>query len=781
MNKNKLRLIRLILVVLMVACIMTACSQKDVQYNFIDNDSLLTEGERDDATGGEFDNIGIYTDPELEIDGVRDEEYDYPTGSGRHEVYIEGNEQTYVSIYKGESAIYFLFECKDEYLSALTVEDINISTAQSDSVELYLSTYGLGGKTMTSTDYEFRVSVASRVYSYLTGFVAKVFTYGTVNDGTDIDEGFNVEGYISYSVLGADVDKYTPTSFAFARVTKTGNTGFVWHGAVDPKVPDNYLTLHTDNKFYTLDECPVSATVSGTVKDLNNDPVALAKVVTSAGEVGFTDTNGNYRVKLEGTDNFSLSFEKNGYLTYVHTLSKKEIIKEQDISYNQVLLKEEESYYNTVFEGKITERDGVTPIAGATVTVNESSATTDSEGKYSFEATCFGYDNQVTFAADGHSPYTKTVEFAEIAVGQTTAIQSVALDENYGSTMGFGDSTVGFGQARVLRNEDNKSFKVLFKTAEPMDGGAGSYFELFIDTKDSSAFEQRDGTDYRLDISYTDGLVGFQNYGDLTLPRTGFSWTSGRINDLYFVEADIDYDFIGVEPDEIFGLYFAIKCNWNWAGMYDHNNKYIQAEYPRNYLRLDVDSTLFSASANAEPVPSDTVTYLNEIGNFPSVADAVKYGVSVYRDDKGVTIVLEQRDASFDMVIQAHSLNVYVDTDYDGSNRLDEKCYHLSIYPGRAVAAYRQYNENGLEQNKYNYEENINARFEVRYKNKLYIHLSYEIFGGSQDSVIAFALGYWNDAAATNDYLIFNGQKPDFADPSTFIKVAPDGTVTIGG
>ena len=59
MNKNKLRLIRLILVVLMVACIMTACSQKDVQYNFIDNDSLLTEGERDDATGGEFDNIGI--------------------------------------------------------------------------------------------------------------------------------------------------------------------------------------------------------------------------------------------------------------------------------------------------------------------------------------------------------------------------------------------------------------------------------------------------------------------------------------------------------------------------------------------------------------------------------------------------------------------------------------------------------------------------------------------------------------------------------------------------
>lgn len=112
MNKNKLRLIRLILVVLMVACIMTACSQKDVQYNFIDNDSLLTEGERDDATGGEFDNIGIYTDPELEIDGVRDEEYDYPTGSGRHEVYIEGNEQTYVSIYKGESAIYFLLSVK---------------------------------------------------------------------------------------------------------------------------------------------------------------------------------------------------------------------------------------------------------------------------------------------------------------------------------------------------------------------------------------------------------------------------------------------------------------------------------------------------------------------------------------------------------------------------------------------------------------------------------------------------------------------------------------------
>lgn len=777
-KKSKRLLLFIVITVLTLA--LAACSAGETQYvyNYVDSDEQIVDGERGEGAGA-FDNPGIYTDPELAIDGVRNEEYDYPKGSGRHAVYIDGSEDTYVSIYKGETAIYFLFECQDEYLSALSVEDINISTAQSDSVELYVSTYGMGGRVRTATDYEFRVSVASRIYSYLTGFVAKVFTYGTVNNARDKDQGFNVEGYISYTVLGADVNKYTPTSFAFARVTKTGNTGYVWHGAVDPQIPDNYLTLHTDNKFYPIDECPRSAKLSGTVVDLNNRPLSQVKIVSPQGVAGYTDSEGRYDVSLGDMTEFSLSFEKAGYLTYKKSFDRQQIMSGKEIVYNQTLLKENESSYNTTFNGTITERDG-TPIKNAKIKLGGGFAVTDDNGRYEFEATCEGYVNTLEFEAENHIAYTREVEFFDVAINGDTAMGAVALDESYGSTVSFGHKSVGFAEARILRNSDNKSFKIVFKTAAEMDG-AGCNFELFIDTKTSAAFEKRDSTDYRLDISYTDGLIEFKNYGNLSMPRTGFTSKSGRLNELYYIEADIDYAYIGVQPNEIIGFYFGIKCNYVWAGMYNSKGEYIKAEYPRNYIRLDTDSTTFRASSNTEPTVGAGAVLLGEIGNYASFEGAIKYGVSMYRDSEGVMLVFEQKTAGIEMSDQPHSLNIYLDTNYTaGKNKMSTDCYHLSIYPGIPVAAYRAYDKNGNESNSTVYEEDTNKRFEIRYKNKVYVRLAYEVFGGSADNIFGIAIGCWNDRANGNDILAYQGQKPSFNNPVSFIKIDGQGQVTIG-
>ena len=776
---KKLKKSLLFIVVAALLFALAACSAVETQYvyNYVDSENQIVDGTRGEGEGA-FDNIGIYTDPELGIDGVRDSEYDYPTGSGRHAVYIDGNEDTYVSIYKGETAIYFLFECQDEYLSALSVEDINISTAQSDSVELYVSTYGMGGRTMASTDHEFRMTVASRIYSYLTGFVAKVFPYGTVNNTRDKDQGFNVEGYISYTVLGADVDKYTPTSFAFARVTKTGTTGYVWHGAVDPQIPDNYLTLHTDNKFYPIAECPRSVKLFGTVADLNGKPLPQVKIVSPLGVAGYTDSEGRYEVSIDNATEFSLSFEKKDYLTYKKSFDRRQIMSEREIEYDQPLLKESESTYATTFTGTITERDG-TPIKNAKIKLNGAYAETDASGKYSFAATCDGYVNTLEFEAENHTAYSRDIEFFEVAVNGGTAVGAVALDETYGSTVSFGNKSVGFAEARLLRNADNKSFKVLFKTAAQMDG-EGCNFELFIDTKTSSAFEQRDKTDYRLDISYNDGLIEFKNYGDLSMPRTGFKSKSGRLNELYYIEADIDYDYIGVRSDEIIGLYFGIKCNYLWAGMYDAKNEYIKAEYPRNYIRLDTDSSVFKASSNVEPVVPQDAVMLGTVGNYASFQSAIKYDVSIYRDGEGVMLVFEQKTAGIEMSDQPHSLNVYLDTNYvDGKNKPSEDCYHLSIYPGKPVACYRTYDKNGVESNRTVYEEDTEKRFEIRYKNKIYVRLAYEVFGGSADNVFGIAVGCWNDGANANDILEYQGQKPDFNNPASFFKIDSLGQIGV--
>lgn len=160
----------------------------------------IVDGQRPSSGDNPFSEPGLYKEPELEIDGIVDEEYLEGSGTGKIQIYQGGNEDTYVYLYKGENAIYFIFEAEDDSISSLDLEDINITTAQSDSCELYIDAYGDGGLTRSSTDYEFRMTASGRVYSMLTGFVAKSFIHGTNNFYNDVDEGFFIEGYVSYSV-----------------------------------------------------------------------------------------------------------------------------------------------------------------------------------------------------------------------------------------------------------------------------------------------------------------------------------------------------------------------------------------------------------------------------------------------------------------------------------------------------------------------------------------------------------------------------------------------------
>ncbi len=774
-----MKVIKVVSLILLISILLVGCS--NTEFNYIFGDDIKFEEGKELTDGIDpFGEKGLYEDPEVEIDGVREEEYDYPKGSGRYTVYTSETETTYISIYKGERGIYFLFECDDDCLSCLNVEDINLVTAQSDSVELYVDTYGAGGTQRGNNQYEFRVTASGRTYSYLTGFVARVFTYGTLNDHTDTDEGFNVEGYISYSVLGDDVDKNTPTSFAFARVTKTGNKGFVWHGSVDPQVPNNYLILNGDNKFYTLENCPTSGVIDGRLLDVLGRPVVSAKVSAEGYKTVYTDAEGRYSLNItDCTSDIQVSFSKKNYLDNSLTVKKSDLRNAKantlDVG-DSLFLAEAEADYTTTIKGVITERDGTTPIANALVEANGASARSDANGNYTLEASLSGYSGKVTFSADNHLSYTKSIGILDVNINGTTELGVSSLDESSGSSIDFGRNSSNHATARIVRGED--SFKIVLKTESKMDV-TGSNFEVFIDTKDSCSMNKRDSSDYLFVFQYADeGVLSSTCYGGGSVNTRSIATKYGRLNELYYVEVDIPYSVIGVEKDETFGLYFGIKWNYDWVGMYDHAGDYIPAEATINYVRFDADSKLFDASSNTEPATDLTFKEINLIGNYSS-QESVKYNISYARDGGYVMLKFDLAEG-LGMLDQSHSFNIYFDMSCDGDKtKQDADCYHLTIYPGRPVSVYTRYGADGVEGKTKTYESDADATWAYLYGNSIYVKLDTAIFGGESDANIGFGIGMWNDVIGGNSILSMDGVTCSFDNPTHYFVVDSEGNISI--
>lgn len=777
--------IYLILCMIMVLTLIS-CSEK-ISYNLIfADDVVVKEGTELSDETDPFGNRGIYADPEVDIDGVREAEYDYPTGSGRYLVHASETETTYVSIYKGDKGIYFLFECDDDSISTLNVEDINLVTAQSDSVELYMDVYGVGGAKRGNLQYEFRVAANGRIYAYLTGFVARVFMNegSTINEHKNTDNGFTVEGYVSYSVMGDDVNKNTSTSFQFARVTKTGNRGHSWHGAKDPQIPDNYMVLHSDNKFYPINECPVSGVINGRLVDLDKNPVSGARVDVKGHKTTYTNANGEYSINLTNyKEDIKIDFTKNSYLSNSVVISKNDIrLASNNVLNlsNSLLIAADAATYSTTIKGKLTERDGVTPINNAVVEVNGDTARTNEKGEYTLVANCQGYENVVTYYSDTHLKYTSNLDILNVNINGITELQTINLDENYGDQIEFGDKVSGKAYARVIREET--SFKLVLKTASNIDISQflGSNFEVFIDTKESSSMNKRDASDYMFCFQYSDNaIVDITNYGGLTVNQNGITTTYGRINDLYYVEVDIPYEKINVTKDEVFGFYFGIKYLWLWSGMYDTNGNYIPAEATINYVRFSADSKFFTGSTNFEPATNLEFKELGKIGSFQSNAKTVQYDVSYSKEIDAVWVKFDLVDNGVLMLDQTHSINLYLDMNSSlNKNSRDNMSYHISIYPGKPVSKYNGWDTvNNKESNKYVYEDSAAETWAYIYGNSIYIKISNSVFGGSNTDNIGFAVGLWNDEIGSNSILSSNGHTPDFGKPSTYFIIYNNGNM----
>lgn len=161
---------------------------------------------------GQFDFDGNYQAPELTIDGLGDDEQwqgvDDLVTYGKQ---ADGSDAVSVKVYRGESALFFLFEVKDSVLLTQGVTNDDAVT-RGDSIELYIDTLADGGRSPQSDDYQLNLGIHSKtrimqgaggLWGNWNGLIDyEVSLDGTLNDGDTADDtGYSVEVMIPYAPI----------------------------------------------------------------------------------------------------------------------------------------------------------------------------------------------------------------------------------------------------------------------------------------------------------------------------------------------------------------------------------------------------------------------------------------------------------------------------------------------------------------------------------------------------------------------------------------------------
>ncbi|MGM9873898.1 MAG: sugar-binding protein [Bacilli bacterium] len=212
-----------------------------------------------------FDFEGNYVNPELTIDGIKDEEaWDSEwacKAASFGYTYQENRYTVDIYLYRGELELCAFFEVTD--CNILTDgNDNGNSVSYSDSVEIYFDTLNNGGDTPQLDDYQINLGVHGKTrilsgtgsgWSQWSGLVQfESVINGTLNDPRDVDTGYTVEMAIPYKQIGIQRD--TEIGIAFGLVNKFdeggGSAYKTWYGQtlegnfVNPQKPDTYLDYH---------------------------------------------------------------------------------------------------------------------------------------------------------------------------------------------------------------------------------------------------------------------------------------------------------------------------------------------------------------------------------------------------------------------------------------------------------------------------------------------------------------------------------------------------------
>lgn len=675
--------------VLSVAMVAAGCTNGDT--NDTDNgskdDTYVDYDPSKQPGGDQFDYDGNYAEPELTIDGKGDEEQwqnlEPLVTYGKQVDDGQGGQEDAVSvkIFRGENALFLLFEVKDTVLltNGTTNDD---AVTHGDSVEFYIDTQADGGKRPQSDDFQINLGIHGKTrimqgagtswgsWNGLIDYEVQLNDGSTLNDGTQAnDTGYTVEVMVQYKDIM--IEKSDVVAIAFGQVDKVdtpdaasgSETGpWNWYGwtykgeAVDPQIPETYIMLDQNGKLFSRNEVAMpEADVAGTVTDGTGAPVANAAVKTTVdGEetIVYTDANGYFVFDdVDPEQNYTVVIEKEGYITATAVYTREEL----RAANGAVVLKDFTLYssaelsYTTL--GGTVKNVANGAVGGATVTLKNTtlSAETDADGSFTLENVPANIGDVVIVVERSGYVSTETVIKEEALVEDgVTALGDVNLNLPAGETGEFGIlANLAYNSGYITRTLTGVEFR--FEGLYTFNG----WIELFIDTKTAASVRDASNVLYKF---HADGSTAVENYGGGNFTTDGIVWSVEVLADGgYTAKAFIPYTTLGIEACEPFGISLgqnngALWDGWNRSDMVGTNGLvYVAPEIPTDYVRVGAKNNLYEASHNIPLVTfGGTVTFEEEglegvtvtIGSLSATTNAAgEWSLSVPVTGDGVSVV----------------------------------------------------------------------------------------------------------------------------------------------
>ena len=579
--------------------------------------------------GDNFDFDGNYENPELTIDGLgNDEQWKDATTLTTYGNTAGGKDAVTVRVYRGESALFFLFEVSDSVLLTQGVTNDDAVT-HGDSIELYLDTLADGGRTPQSDDYQINLGIHGKTrimqgaggqWGSWNGLIDyEVALNGTLNDGDEAtDTGYSVEVMIPYAQIM--IEKDDTIGIAFGQVdkvrTEDAATGSLegpwnWYGwtykgtAVNPQVPDQYILLDKDDTLVSRDEqVKAPADLAGIVKDTDGTPVEGVTVTAQSDEVvktARTDAAGYYVLAdLDPERTYTVTAEKEGYLDGIFTCTREELrAADGGVVMKDVTLTALEGLETTTLTGTVKNiLNGA--VSGATISVDGMalSAQSGQDGAFSLEGVPASVgDITLVISGQGYDDGKLTVAQEDLEADGTTALGDVNISLPAAETGAFGVvNLLANNSGYISRTLEGVEFR--FEGERTFNG----WIELFIDTKESG--DTRGATDAMYSLK-ADGTVSVTNYGG-SFTTEGIEWTVNAIDGGgYTARLLIPYETLGIGALEPFGISLGqsngqgVWDGWGRDDMKGANGEgFVKPEMPADYVRVGADNRLYEASHN---------------------------------------------------------------------------------------------------------------------------------------------------------------------------------------
>lgn len=577
--------------------------------------------------GNSFEYDGNYSNPELAIDGKADD----PQWQAAESLLTYGKDNAVtVKAYRGDKALFFLFEVRDNVLLTQGVTNDDAVT-RGDSIEFYIDTKGDGGRNPQSDDFQINLGIHGKTrimqgsgsnWGTWNGLVDyEVSLDGTLNDGAETnDTGYTVEVMIQYKDI--QIEKNDTIGLAFGQVdkvrTEDAARGSVdgpwnWYGwafngtAVDPQKPNTYVMYDKDGNLISRDAIAMPpADMAGSVTNKSGAPVEGATATVTVGgeeKTATTDERGYFVFEqIDSDSDYTVSVTKEGYTVAQQTYTRAELREANGkiVVKNFVIMSEADLVYTTLTGTVKNLINGA--VGGATITLKgtPNSVTAGADGTFTFERIpANAGELTLVVSKEGYRDSETTVAQSSLVGDGTTALGDVNLNLPAAETGGFGRGD-GLANNYGYFTRALTGFEFFFEGEKSLNGA----IELFIDTKEST--DSRNPTDVLYLLNGTGTVTVNNDLGGGSFTTSGIEWTVNPIEGAgYTARLFIPYETLGVSAFEPIGISLGQnngQGRWDGWGRDDfigtNGIAFVAPEIPTDYVRFGTTNNFYEATNN---------------------------------------------------------------------------------------------------------------------------------------------------------------------------------------